>query len=71
MAETKWPDIFDTQIVDGCTNAALCADGLVAWAICETGGKLHPNFGKVMAKIASRLGTATPEGLMKKAEEYD
>ena len=72
MSENKWPEIFDTKAVDGHSNAALCADGLVAWAICETGGKPHTNFGKVLAMIATRLGmAATPENLMKKAKDYE
>lgn len=71
MNQTKWPEIFDTKIVDGCSDAELCSDGLVAWAMCETGMKPHPNFGKIMAAIASRLGiAATPKNLMEKAEEY-
>ena len=65
MGTTKWPEIFDTVVVDGCSDAELCADGLVAWALCEMGTKPHPNFGKVMSLIAAKLGmAATPENLM-------
>ena len=67
----EWPEIFDTKELDDRPDAALCADGLTAWSICMGGEKPHPNFGKVMAKIALRLGISSlPESFMEKSKEY-
>lgn len=76
MMETKleyfWPEVFDTKELGDRPDAALCADGLVAWANCMAGAEQHPNFGEVIAMIALKLDIlGIPESFMEKAKEYD
>lgn len=75
MVETKlechWPEVFDTKVLDGRSDAALCADGLMAWSNCMARNKPYPNFGEVIAKISLKLGIlGTAESFMEKAKEY-
>ena len=66
-----WPKIFDTKDLSDRCDAALCADGLMAWGNCCAGLGVHPNFGEVMVMIGERLGiSATGENLAKWADEY-
>lgn len=68
----QWPEVFDTKVVDGHSDAELCADGLTAWGNCHAGAKPHPNFGEVLVMIGTRLGiTATGGNLMKKSKDYE
>lgn len=61
-----WPEIFDTKDLTDICDAALCADGLIAWGNCHAGFGVHPNFGEVMVKIGERLSISpTGENLMK------
>ena len=66
----EWPDVYVTGLVpDDRCNAALCADGLSAWATVMAGNMPSGTFGHVTAEIAARLGIdGTPEAFQKKAE---
>ena len=66
-----WPEIFTTKDVSNRTDAHLCADGLVAWALCETGNKPPEYFGEVMVEIGKRLGIApTGDNLLLIAKKF-
>lgn len=81
MNAIMWPDIFEgtltieERIAQGKTRnqglAALCADGLCAWANCMAGSKPTPNFGEVMVEIGQALGISAypPDNLSKRADE--
>ena len=70
--EYQWPEVFDTKELGDRPDAALCADGLLAWSNCMAGANpIHTNFGEVMAMISTRLGIlGTPESFMEKSKEY-
>jgi len=66
----KFPEIFETGILpENRTNDELVADGLCGWALCMTGQKPPQNFGAGMVIIAKKVGTVTPDGLSKLADE--
>lgn len=63
--EFIWPSVFETKNLGSRPDLALCAYGLSAWAIVQSGQKPHENFGEVMAQIALKLGiSGTPESFM-------
>jgi len=66
----NFPEIFETGILpENRTNEALISDGLCGWAICMAGQNPTKNFGAGMLIIAEKVGTATPDGLCKLADE--
>ncbi len=65
-----FPEIFKTGILPASrTYGQLVADGLCGWALCEAGEKPPKNFGIGIMIIAQKVGTATPDGLSKLADE--
>lgn len=68
--EGIFPEIFITgKLPEGFTKKSLIADGLVGWALCETGNTPPENFGKAMILIGEYTGDATPDGLMRLANK--
>ena len=66
MEEYIWPEIFTTGNIKEREDAALCADALCAWGLCECGAEIPENFGNVMVDIATKLGvSASPDSLIK------
>jgi hypothetical protein len=67
-----WPEVFEhPEIIATREPAALCADGLEAWALCMSGCKQPDSFGHVLVKIDQRLGmekAATWENLTEHAK---
>ena len=67
-----WPEIFERpEILATREPAALCADGLCAWANCMVGSEIPKNFGDVLVAVAARLGmgkAATVESLSEHAK---
>lgn len=45
------------------SNAALCADALMAWGNCYSGFKAPISFGMYMVIVFHKLGVKTPEEL--------
>lgn len=68
----EFPEIFsDPSLIQGRSDALLCADALEAWATCHMGIEIPDNFGEVMVKIAKRLKcAATPDVLMEVANRF-
>jgi hypothetical protein len=63
-------EIFKTgELPSNWSKESLIADGLNGWACCSLGVKPPDKFGEGMAIIASIVGTATPDGLDKLADE--
>ncbi len=51
-----WPDIFENEFQIAVRDPrALCADGLMAWALCMCGSAPPKSFEDVLIKIAARL----------------
>lgn len=66
----QFPNIFITgKLPASFSKKSLIADGLCGWGCCMAGAKPPDKFGEGMALIAIKLGTATPEGLSKLADE--
>lgn len=69
----KFPDVFENQsLIATAEPAALCADGLTAWALCHMGQKPPESFGETLVKIRKRIGmsgAATGENLMAHADK--
>ncbi len=75
MESTKlqitWPEIFITgKLPENYTKPELIADALTGWAHCSMRAEIPKNFGQGMAAISGILGTATPNGIDKLAEEF-
>ena len=66
----QWPEIFQTENLEGRSNPELCADALVAWGNCHMGYEIPESFGRVLAKVGERLGISPiGEELIKWAKE--
>jgi hypothetical protein len=67
--EMKWPEVFETGILDRDSEyakAKACADALSGWGCCCAGAQIPANFGKGMAAIGDFLDILpTPENCMK------
>lgn len=64
-----FPEIFITgELPKNYDEVALVATGLCGWAACMMGNEPPKMFGLGMAKIASIVGVAKPEGLSKLAD---
>lgn len=57
-----WPNVFLTgEIEEDYSDAALCADAFIGWALCHSGNKPTANFGKGMAAISIKLNVVPTE----------
>lgn len=65
-----WPEIFQTENLEGKSNPELCADALMAWGHCHMGDEIPESFGRVLVQIGIRLGISpTDEELIKWSKE--
>lgn len=65
-----WPEIFQTENLEGMSNPELCADALMAWGHCHMGNKPPESFGRVLAQVGKRLDISpTDEELIKWSKE--
>ena len=55
--EMTFPEVFaNPDLIKTREPAALCADGLSAWAVCMCGNKPPDSFGETLVAIGARLG---------------
>lgn len=65
-----FPEIFITgELPRKWTRESLISDGLCGWANCMCGTEPPKNFGKGMSLISGKVGSATPDGLDRLANE--
>ncbi len=67
--QAAWPDVFKSGSIEGKSDKELVSIGLMAWGLCMSGNTLPESFGRVMSKIAGKIGVpATPIELGKCAD---
>jgi hypothetical protein len=66
-----FPEILTTgKLPKEWSKESLIADGLCGWGCCMAGNKPPEKFGEGMALISTIVGTASPDGLSKLADEF-